>query len=397
MSVRGACAGCSWSNGLALSPNSTNLGGLCIDEGAGVSLSSQVDTKRRVGGPVWRRETPVKKTRLIAAALAACALAVALVGCGGSDTQDAASRATSGTSGAAAAPGASGGEEAVVVGTLATEDILPMWVAEAEDLDASWGLDVQVEVFQSATELIAAVSAGQVDFAMTDPMVSASLYASGSDVRVEWVTLGLTAAQGRFGIMTADPAVTSLTDLAGESIGVGSNTILEYVMDTLMEQAGVPADQVVKEELQKLPVRYEAMASGQVKAAALPASLLALGEASGYVVVADDTQGANISQSVMIVRSEYLADHVEVASALQAVWDEAVAEINADPESYRALLVEKASLSSEIAESYPISEYPAAELPSAEMIEPVLVWMQDKGYLEAGIGYDAATGCFTRE
>ena len=319
---------------------------------------------------------------IIAAALSLSLLSLA--GCASS------SASTSGSASAAAASAsASGAPAKVTVGTLATEDILPVWVAEEEGLFAAENLTAEVMVFQSATELIAGVTSGTVDFAMTDPMVTASIYASGTDVQVQWVTLGADASQGRFGIMTADPTVTSLTDLTGVPVGVGSNTILEYVMDTLFARAGVSADQVMKEELQKLPVRYQAMASGQVKAAALPGSLLALGESAGCTVVADDTTGENLSQSVMISRG-----NPATAAAFARVWNAAVAKINAAGESYRALLVSKATLSDAIAATYPISTYPTASLPEQAMVDSVLTWMKAKGYLAQGITYNAANGTF---
>ncbi|MBQ6454974.1 MAG: ABC transporter substrate-binding protein [Eggerthellaceae bacterium] len=285
-----------------------------------------------------------------------------------------------------------------VIGTLATEDILPMWVAEEEGLFKDAGLNVEIHIFQSATELIAGVVSGEVDLAMTDPMVSAAIVAnSGVDLRVEWITLGTTAQQGRFGIMTsADSGINSLADLSGKGIGVGSNTILEYVMDVLMERAGVSKENIVVTEIQKLPVRYQEMESGSVDAAALPASLLALGESQGCVLLADDTQGDNISQSIMVARTAYLEDNggEAVAEALKGVWNDAVKRINANPEKYRALLVSKANLSDAIASSYPISEYPACQLPTNAMIDPVLAWMQEKGYLEKNLTYDQSTGAF---
>ncbi|MGN0073137.1 MAG: ABC transporter substrate-binding protein [Coriobacteriales bacterium] len=325
----------------------------------------------------------MKKLVALAAALAlAMAAALGLAGCGNSSS----------SSGGSQQPA-----EKVVIGTLATEDILPFWVAEDQGLFQEAGVDASIQTFQSATELIAAVSAGEVQMAMTDPMVSASIYASGTDVQIEWITLGATAEQGRFGILTADPSVKSLEDLAGKEVGVGSNTILEYVLDCLMERAGVPAEQVVTAELQKLPVRYQACVSGQVPAAALPASLLALGEANGCTVVADDTTGENISQSVMIANSAFAASEGGAAAieALKSVWDEAAAAVNANPESFRSLLAEKASLPEQIADSYPVSEYPSCQLPSQEQVDKILDWMKAKGYLADGITYDAATGCFS--
>ena len=307
--------------------------------------------------------------------------AFALAGCSNSDSSDASSDAAETTK--------------IVIGTLATEDILPMWVAEENDYFAEYSLEADIEVFQSATELIAAVTAGDVDIAMTDPMVTASIYASGTDVEIEWVTLGTDASQGRFGIMTSDSSITSLTDLAGVPIGVGSNTILEYVMDTLMSEAGVPDDKIVTEEIQKLPVRYQEMVSGEVKAAALPASLLALGEAQGCTLIADDTAGDNISQSVMIARSDFAADNAEAIEAAKGAWNKAVDVINADPEGVRPLLVEKANLSDEVAETYPVCTYPQAQLPTQEQIDNVLTWMVKKDYLASAITYDAATGTFS--
>ena len=77
---------------------------------------------------------------------AACVLGLASCGSGPAD------------SASSAAPAA---DDPVVVGTLATEDILPFWAAEA---DGALDGRLQVQVFQSATELIAAITAGETIF-----------------------------------------------------------------------------------------------------------------------------------------------------------------------------------------------------------------------------------------
>ena len=296
--------------------------------------------------------------------------------------------------------GSSISTDEIVIGTMVTEDILPMWLAEEEDMFSAKGISARIETFQSAQELTVAITSGEVDLAMTDPMVAASLVAGGTDVRLEWVTLGETATQGRFGIMTSSQSgIKTLQDLAGKPIGVGSNTILEYVMDKLMQQAGIPEDQIVTEEIKKLPVRYEMMSSNQIAAAALPGSLLALGEATGNILIADDTQGQNLSQSVMVSRSDFASTEAG-ATAIQmlaTIWDQAAEKINADPAAYRPLLVQKASLPDPVKDDYPVSNYPKAVRPTSEMVDPVLEWMRDKGYLTIDLRYDAATGVFQKQ
>lgn len=350
------------------------------------------------------KHAPQRMSRRCFVAFAGIAGLSLLSGCAQGQSNGAAASANNNTSGAgnsatATSPAAAAAPTKLVVGTLATEDILPLWVAQVEGLPETYGIALEIVPFQSATELIAGVASGEVQLAMTDVMVTASMFASGIDVCMRWVTLGATPEQGRFGIMVGpNSEINTLADLAGTPIGVGSNTILEYVMDKLMLEAGVPASQIVVEEIQKLPVRFQAMASGEVAAAALPGSLLALGEAQGCKLIADDTQGENLSQSVMIARTDALANETTntAIAGLQQVWDEAAGLINATPEAYRATLVQNANLSDAIASTYPLCTYPTAQLPTAEMVQPVLQWMEEKGYLTAALAYDEGTGTFAR-
>ena len=266
-----------------------------------------------------------------------------------------------------AAAGCSGGDSqsqasgSMRIGTMQTEDSLPFWVAQQQDLYRQNGVDVEIITFQSAQELSTAFAAGEIDAAMTDIQVSAALVAGGVDLDLAWVTLGTDPSQGRFGIMTSSSSgITSLEELAGVPIGVGSNTVPEYVMDKLMAAAGVSE---------------------------------ALGEAQGMVLLADDTQGENISQSVLAVRASWLKDGGEqVLDGVRNAWNQAVDSINADPESFRALLTEKANLPELVAGTYPVAVYPQASVPTQDMVAPVLEWMQAKGYLSASLSYDPATG-----
>lgn len=285
----------------------------------------------------------------------------------------------------------------VRIGTMPTEDFLPGWIASENGLFDE-ALRVDIQTFQSAQELTAAVTAGEIDLALTDPQVAATLSAAGTEVALRWIALGATPAEGRFGIQVGpDSDIASLADLEGRQIAVGSNTLPEYVMDRLLESAGVGAEEIEKVEVKKLPVRFQMMSTGQVAAAALPASLLALGEGRGCRTVADDTEGANLSQSVIVERLQGDGAGV-VGDALASVrtgWMRGAEAANADPERYRALLVSAASLPESLAETYPIPSYPLDAVPNAALIQPQLDWMRAKGYLAAPLRFDEETGRFT--
>ncbi|MHB8765779.1 MAG: ABC transporter substrate-binding protein [Deferrisomatales bacterium] len=277
------------------------------------------------------------------------------------------------------------------IGTLPTEDALPLWAAEARGLFAKAGLAVEIITLPSAQERDAAFGARALDGFMGDLLAAAALEAAGSPVSVVTVMLGATPAEGRFGVVAApgSPAKT-LKDLAGVAVGTSTGTIQEYVLDGLLRAAGVPPGQVKVEEVKKVPVRFQLLMGGQLAAAALPEPLLSLAEAQGAKLLADDTGGANLSQTVLVVSDAFLATPggAEAAKRLLAVWDQGAAAVNADPNAWRDTLVEKARLPEPLRATYQVNRYPSHQLPARAEVEAVLGWMVGKGLLRAPVTYD---------
>jgi NitT/TauT family transport system substrate-binding protein len=273
---------------------------------------------------------------------------------------------------------------------LPTEDALPLWVAEQRGLFGAAGIDVEIVTFQAAQERDAAFSSGSIDAYMGDIIASSMLEAGGSPVSLATVMLGAAPEQGRFGIVARPGSkAATLTDLADVPIGTSSASIQEYVVDKLMAAAGVLPQRVKKEIVPKVPVRLELLMNGKLEAAALPEPLLSLAQKQGAVLVADDTKGENLTQTVLGVSDEYLAmpGGMVTVGRLLDVWDEAVDVVNADPNAWRALLVEKARLPEPIKDTYAVNEYPKAQQPTEQMVGPVLEWMRAKGLLKSDLGY----------
>lgn len=313
-------------------------------------------------------------------AIALCVmLAAALAGCAGPATTP----ATGGSNPTPANP-------VVRIGTLPTEDSLPLWVAQRDGLFAKAGVDVTITVFASAVERDAALTAGAIDGEMGDIIAATALREGGVPVKIATVMLGATPKEGRFGIAVKPASkVTKLSQLAGVPIGTSSATIQEYVLDKLMAAAGVSADKVKTVEIKKVPVRFEQLMAGAIDAAALPEPFLSLAAKTGAKVVADDTKGDNISQTVMIFSEKYLnaTGSAAALSKVLGVWDVAVDSINANPNSFRQLLVDQAKLPAPLATSYAVNTYPKAQLPTTDEVNSVIEWMTGKGLIKTPVTY----------
>lgn len=324
----------------------------------------------------------------VAVMLLAAVLAL-LTGCGSGN--DAKSGEGAGSPTGQAEPAQTGVE--MTIGTLPTEDFLPFWVAQDKGFLKEQGLEnVTLLPFQSAQELSAGLSSGSVTAAMTDIPVAATLSQSGTPLTIGWVTLGATPAEGRFGIMVGPNSnVTSLEQLKGVPVGVGSGTMLEYVMDVLMKNAGFTKDEIKKEELKKLPVRLQMVQEGKVAAGVFPQTLLLLGEKNGCNVIADDTKGGNLSQSILAVHTDFIAKPENKAAfdKLAAAWDQATEWIAQNPDEAREILIKYAGLPEPLKADYPIQSYPKAAKPTDEEVKNVLEWMKDKGYLTKDVVYEA--------
>lgn len=337
----------------------------------------------------------LKAALMLCVGVVAIMLMASLAGCTPGNSGSQGASGTSNDSAQASSENTTSGPKPIRLGTLPVEDFLPAWMAADKNYFAEQGVEVQITQFQSAQELATALASGTIDGAMTDVPVAVSLTQGGLPMTLSWVTLGQTPAQGRFGIMVGPKSkVTSIQDLAKVPVGVGSATMLEYVMDSLFAQAGVAKDDIVVEEQKKVPVRFQAVMEGTVEAGVFPASLLAFGELQGAHVIADDTKGANLSQSVMAFRSDFLADPqgAQAVEGFARAWNKSVQQINLSEQGAREVLIANANLPEPLKATYPIQEYPEVAHPEADTVKAVLAWMDDKGYLREHVEYDPATG-----
>ena len=225
----------------------------------------------------------------------------------------------------------------ITIGTLQTDDLLPLWVAVEDGTAYSAGLDLKITTFASAQEQTAAVTAKQVDAIMTDMVVPVLLTEGGTPMRA--VTILQTSPAGI--VAAPGSGITTVSQLAGVPTGSATGTIMAYTLDRALADAGVPAGQRATEEIKNLSVRLQMLMGGNIKAAVLPWTLYALATAQGAVPLVGVDQAGAYSSTVLAFRDEWLTSHNDAArvmARLYSVWDDAVAKINAAPDTYRGLL-----------------------------------------------------------
>ena len=279
--------------------------------------------------------------------------------------------------------------EPLRLGMLQIEDSVPFYVAEQERLYVREGLKVELIPFLSAIERDSALAAAAIDGAIDDP-VGAILFDQGrSRLKITSLCLGDQPAEGVFAILAAPGSgLKTVADLKGVEIAVSSSTIIEYVTDRMLEQQGFTPGEVKKIEVAKMPIRMQMLLSDAVKAATLPEPLASIAVGKGARVLVTDAAGdESLSQTVIVFRPEVLTTRRAEVAAFFRAYAAAVAAINAAPEKYQALVVEKGRIPPDLAKAYPIPRYPAPAPFSPALYAPIMNWLVAK-QLTAPIAYE---------
>lgn len=274
------------------------------------------------------------------------------------------------------------------IGSLTIEENLPVLVAQQNGYFAAENLQVELVPFQSPVELQSTFQTGQLDGMITDLLIGALLKGSGQDLRVTSIALGATPQEGRFAIVASPKSdIKSVQDLKGKSIGISTNSIIEYVTDGLLEDGGVNPSEVKKTTVAKIPVRLEMLLNNQIDAITVPDPQISYTVAQGARIIAEDTTGENLSQSVTLMTAKALETKKDAISRFFKAYAKAVEDINKAPDQYKDLLVKNVNIPENIVESYKVQHYSAPQLPAEKDVNEVIDWLNDKKLLKNEVNY----------
>ncbi len=273
------------------------------------------------------------------------------------------------------------------VGLLPIIDSVPFYLAEEEGLFEAAGLNVTLETFSSALDRNAALESGAIDGQLADLIATGLINGEQHNVSIVKTTYRATGDVAMIALVAgADSGIESPADLEGRSVGISTNSLIEYHLDLYLDEAGLDRDAVEKTEVAAIPVRMELLSQGQLDAAVLPEPLITLAVNAGGTVILDDRQ-SRLGMSVMEFNVDYLTDHEENVKKFLAVHEEAVQRINANPDEYAYLLPAKARLPEFLVGIFNVPPFPSNDVPTAAETQQASEWLLEKGLINQAREY----------
>jgi NitT/TauT family transport system substrate-binding protein len=289
---------------------------------------------------------------------------------------------------ACSAPASQADDAHLKMGLLPILDVIPLYVADQNGYFKNQGIQVDFVMAKSAQERDALLQTGQIDGVVNDA-VAVGLFDKETPkikiVRTDRISYP-NAPQFRI-LASPNSSIRSVAGLKGIPIGISQNTVIQYVTDRVLQAQGLAPADINVIEVTAIPVRFEQLMNGNLKAATLPDPMGQGAQAAGARLIADDSAFPQYSQSYLSFRVETLRDKPGTVRKFLVAWEEAVKELNADPGKYQDVLIQKGNVPQSIEGTFKMPPFPEKSLPTPAEMADVVQWMRAKGLIDRDIPY----------
>lgn len=273
----------------------------------------------------------------------------------------------------------------IKIGALSIIPMLPLYVAQQEDLFKAQGLNVEIVPFTSVLDRDTALHGGQLD-CIVDDIFSGILLDKDEPV-VKAVAVTQARAPMFYIIASKQSQIGSAADLKNVEIAVSLNTILDYATEKLLVAAGLQLNEINKTSIPSMPLRLEMMNQGKIQAATFSPPLSDVAVSNGNKIICDDGQQALVIPCIMFSVSTLESRPGDVKKFLTA-WSQASEKITADPQKYNSLLVQVANIPADIAGTIQVPEFNSLRNPTADEFQAKADWMSGKGLISRDMVYE---------
>ncbi len=284
-------------------------------------------------------------------------------------------------------------EESKIIkfGTIPALQSLPLFVADTKGFFNDEGLKVELVNFNSASEKDIAVISGAIDGYFGDLFTPTVIEANGSDIAIVAVGYDTRFDRRMFGILgKPDGGYGKLRDLKDIPIAVSSNSVIDYLTESLLLSRGLSKADIQFTEVKNIGLRMQMLLSGQLDAATLPEPLVTAAVANGAVLLADDAE-MSTSQTTLIFRADFIKENPETVKKFMSAVARANRFINENPDETRPVMVQFIRLPEPLKGSYPVPRFPDLKMPVPETMSTVIDWLFEKNVIPKKPDYTELT------
>ncbi len=273
-------------------------------------------------------------------------------------------------------------EAPLVIGLMPDVESIPLIIAEKNGYFKAAGADVQLEIFQSARDRDSALQAGLLDGTITDMIAVIFAQNSGTPLKIVSQTDG--------NILLVGDGIQSPAELRGQTVGLSTNTVMEFSLDQMLLANGIDPAEVEKTAVPALPTRLEMLLNHQLTAAILPQPLAGIALSAGATLLCD-TQQLGEKAGALAFTEQALTEKAGNLTAFAEAYNLAAEELNqAESGTYDAFAIEKLGFP-EGTGNLPLPEYQPIHLPDVSIFDHVLTWMQERELIAQPLRYQDIT------
>jgi NitT/TauT family transport system substrate-binding protein len=258
------------------------------------------------------------------------------------------------------------------IGVMSSMDYVPLAVAREQGFFDRQGVRVEIQKFYSANDRDAAFQSGNIDGTVIDYTGAILQKAGGVDLKLT------SACNATFCLMTAQPEIRQLSDLSNKKAGVSRNTVIDFCLEKALQSAQIPVTAIEKQEINKIPIRFEMMLKGQSDATVLPDPFITIARAKGaqsLVCMAD----LGYAVTGIMFHTQAIDRKSDAIKAFYRAYNEAIEYIHTHPvEDLEAVLVEEIGFPKALIASVQLPDYTPAQMPQEKDIQAVFAWLKEK-------------------